>query len=876
VGLRPPRFARLLVKLLAAAEEGEFLVSDLDERFRQIASEEGPRAARRWYRRQALTAIPVALLPDVDLLRRRSWTGAIGDLRLGMRSLRRRPLFALGVAGTLGLGLTAGVVTLAVAWRVWLAPLPIPDSERVVRLYEIEPADGPAGPPADPDERRHLLSDQLALDLHEHEWRTIDEVAFVMGRASGLQETLDGATYTVSRLALPTEGFELLGIVPTLGRVPAVVEEETLLSERFWRNALGGDPDVIGSRFTHAVGPSPTIVGVAPLPDGYPGDADIVQFFDWRVQVGRELRWYEVFARLKPGHSVEAAEAEMNAFLDALAEIHPEHRGWAIDAVPLKDDLIAPFRGVIALLLAAGTTFLLLATVNVLGLVAARRVEGRRERSIRVALGASEARLLRGSVAESLVLAGVGTLAAVLASRWLAPAMGRMVPQDVPRLAELTVGAPILGTALVVGLAVGAATGLMGYAVSRAAQGVPSRGRKWLLAGGELRRVLVVGQVALTTLLTAGGAAIIHRVSTLRAIDLGFEAEGVLTTFGNLNSIPRYDRSHDAFLDAMRTIIDRLETRGVEAAASYNTPMSPTYGEGGVVPFPIRADSASEDVFYELHPVLGDYFSVMDVEMLAGRALRASDDATTGNVVVVSEDFVRRFFHTTHPEDALGRTLEGIILLPDPATIVGVARSTRHRGPDSPTTADIYISYAQQRTIAVAELLVSGEAERVMQMVPEVLEEVTPDVAWSPLEPYTSRLGEWYAPFRFQLLTIGLLTGLGLLLASLGLYALMAYQVAIRRQELGIRKALGASDERLIRGVVLPGIATSTIGAGLGLLAWYWLLPWTEELLEGVDAAGPVVPLAVALVVGVSCLAATLVPAVRATRVDPVVTLKVD
>ena len=873
--MTPPALARALVRLLVRADDRDFLLSDLDDRFHQVAETQGPQAARRWYWKQALSAFPAALLPDFDLLRRRSWTGLAGDLRLGLRTLRRRPLYAAGVAGTLGLGFSAAAITFAVAWRVWLAPLPIPDPDRVVRLYEVEPVD-PTAPRADTDARRRYFSDALAVDFHEHEWQTVESVAFVMGRSSGLQEVLGGQIYTLAGYSLPPEGFEMFGIAPTLGRLPAIVEGEVVLSERFWRNMLGSDPDIVGTRLAFLSGFTTEIVGVAPLPPGYPGDADVASVFDWRIQGDRDFRWYEMVARLRPGYSAGEAEAETSAFLSALAEIHPEHRGWSIEAVPLQEDLIRPFRSVIVLLLAAGTTFLLLAFVNVLGLVAARQIDGRRDRSIRLALGASASRLLRGTMAEGVVLAGLGAVAGIAAGRWLVAPIRAMVPQDVPRLAEVTVTTPMLWAGLGLGLAAGVTIGLLGHVVARGAAPLPGRAATRMPAGVAVRRALVVGQVALTTLLTAAGVAVLHRVATLRAIELGFEAEGVFTTGANLGAVAQYDRSSEAFLEAMSTILSRLEARGVAAAASYNTPMSPTYGESGAFPMSVRPDSASEAVFYELHPVLGDYFSIMGIDVLAGRAFRRADDASSQNVVVVSEDFARAYFPGTPIAQVPGRTVGTIVLMSGPSTVAGVVRSTRHRGPDTPSMPDVYIPYAQQRTLAMTELLLAGDADRIASAVPEVLAEVTPDVRWTPLVPYTSYLSEWYAPFRFQIVMIGALAGLGLLLASLGLYTLMAYQVAIRRQEIGIRKALGASDETLVRAVVLPGIGLSVAGATLGLLAWYQLIPWTRELVEGVDMAGTIVPLSVALVVGLSCLLATLVPALRATRVDPVATLKAE
>ena len=281
-----------------------------------------------------------------------------------------------------------------------------------------------------------------------------------------------------------------------------------------------------------------------------------------------------------------------------------------------------PFRGVITLLLAAGTTFLLLAGVNVVGLVAARRVEGRRDRSIRLALGASEGRILRVSLIEGLVLAVVGSIAGVLSAYWLIGPIRVMAPQDLPRFANIAVTPPLVLAGLSVGVALGVVIGLSGYLVSRGAKPSVGRAPAWRVVGVGGRRALVVGQVALTTLLTAGGAAILHNVSTLRAIDLGFEAQGVSTTSTFLNN-NRYP-TPELRWNAWRAVLDGLEAQGIAAAAAMNTPMS-----GEDLPPPgIRADAASEEVFYEAHIVSADYFTVMEIEVLAGRVFGPTDDAS--------------------------------------------------------------------------------------------------------------------------------------------------------------------------------------------------------------------------------------------------------
>lgn len=862
--MKPPSLARALVRLFSDPEDREFLLADLAQRFHTLAETDGSRAARRWYWAQALSVLPWVFHTDGPLIRGRHWQGLLGDLRSSLRTLTRRPLYALGVSGTIGLGLAAATITFAVAWKVWLAPLTYSDPDRVVRLYELEPATPGAGASsASPETRRHQLSATLLEDLRAHSWQTIEAVSAATPPLSR-EWRRDDQTRTVSGVALSPDGFGILGLVPMLGRIPTEIETEVLLSERFWRTEFGGDPDVVGTRVEFGWGGS-EIVGVARFPSGYPGDADMAVMVTWIGDTTRELRFLNVIARVSPGHSVEEAEAELNAFLRALAEAHPEHRGWGLEALALADDLVRPFRDVIALLLAAGVTFLLLAGVNVLGLVAARRVEGRHDRSIRLALGASEGRLLRDSVIEGVVLAVVGSLTGLLAAYSLVEPIRAMVPHDVPRLAEVGVTPPLLLGGLGVGVVLGALVGMFGYLVSGGTKPSVGRAPVWRAVGTRGRRALVVGQVALTTLLVAGGAGILHRVATLGTIDLGFEPEGLYTTS---TLIDRPDT-----WSFVRTVLEGLEERGVSAAAGFNTPMR---GEEAP-PLGMRPDSASEEVFYEAHPVSPGYFSVMGIEVLAGREFEATDDASSERVVIVSEEFVRRYFPPGTPlEQVVGRALGPVPYLPGgPPTVAGVVRSTRHEGPDVPVMPELYTPLAQYAFPPVT-LLARGNRERVAEAVSIVVERADPDLRWTPLIPYTSYLRDWFAPLRLQVVMIGVLGVLGLLLASLGLYSLMAYQVASRRRELGVRKAVGASDARLVRRVLASGTVLAVLGTVIGLMAWYGLLPFTRELVEGVDSAGGLVPLSVALVVGGCSVVATLVPALRVTQVDPVVALRTE
>jgi len=866
--MNPPTIARAIVRLLSDPEDRDSLLNDLAERFKEVQATKGPEAAKRWYWSQALSAIPWAFHPDGGLMRLGRWAGLMGEVRSGFRLFTRRPLYALGVSGTLGLGLAAATITVAIAWGVWFAPMSYPDPDRVVRLYELEPPGTTVGTSQGILERRHRFSTALIEDFRAHQWRTISAVS---ASITGLEAewTWDRRSHHLTEVVLSPEGFGILGISPVLGRLPVEVEREVLLAEPLWRKAFASDPEVVGTELK--VGHlTVRVVGVARIPAGYPGRADLAGVIEWRED-DREIRFIEAIARIRPGYSVADARTEVNAFLKGLSETHPEHRGWNVDVAVLEDDLFRPFRDVILLLLAAGATFLLLAAVNVIGLVAARRIEARQDYSIRFALGASKGRLFRGSLVEGLLLSGLGACGGVFVAWQLIGPIKAIVPYDLPRLMHVDVTPPLMFAAFSVAATLGAVIAVSGHLAGRGITPVVGRTPAWRAVGTGGHRALVIGQVALTTLLTAGCVAILNRASTLKAVDLGFQPEGVSSTLLSAGTEPRHQLAQATWRD----LLEGLNDRGIPAAVAFNMPMRGQ--DKDLPPFGIPADGTEDKVFYQLHPVSPAYFSVMGIEVIAGRGFRDGDDSNSANVVLVSEEFAHRYLSSGRgAEGIVGRTVEPVMLMNGPATVVGVVRSTRHHGPDAPVVPEVYIPFAQQVTVPPRELMVRGTPDQVEDALSAVVSQMDSDVHWDPAIPYISHLGDWYAPLRLQVTMVGVLAGLGLLIASLGLYTLMAYQVVVRRRELGIRKAVGAGNGRLLGKVLSSGIILTLIGVILGLGTWYELRPWTRGLVDGFEGTGLLVPVSVITVVGGCSLVATLIPALHATQVDPVEALRAD
>jgi predicted permease len=667
----------------------------------------------------------------------------------------------------------------------------------------------------------------------------------------------------VTALVASPELPEVLGLVPVRGRWFRDGEgiREVVLTGDFARRAWGGELE--GARM-ELDGVSYSVVGVVELPEGYPEAADLVlpfAFSEEELSEGmRGARYLEVLARLAPGADAAGAEAELNAFLAALGEVHPAHRGWGTEVVGLVADLFAPYRPALALLLAAGAAFLLLAGINVVGLVAAQRAEGRQDRAVRRALGATEGRLLGEATLEGVVAGFVGAAIGLTGAAVVVPPIRALVPVEVPRLDQVSIGIGTVSAILIAGLVLGAVVGCAAWLVSLGGGGSPHRSGRGSAAGLAVRRALVVGQLALTTLLVAGGAAILDHVRGLRGVDMGFDGTGVQVSHVALDA--RRLTTDPEIRTAWVALQTELRDRGLNGAVGTNPPVS-----GSTMRFGFRTEVGGEQSFGQYHSVTPDYLDVLSIPVLEGRAFSDADDAGSEPVVLINEALARSRFPG---EPAVGRVLE---VVGERRRIVGVVASTRHFGPDRPAPEELYVPLAQDPW-AVGHLLIATDRADVGEIVRSAVGAADPALDPPPPLPFDTYLAGWYAPLRLQLAVVGVLGVVGLVLAVLGLYAVVAVHVTGRRKEIGIRMALGARGRSLFGEVLMGGVAMALLGAVVGGAGWLGLRPLLEGVLPGStgSGAGVVVPVAF-LVVAVSALAA-MRPAWRSTQVDPGVSLQ--
>ena len=807
---------------------------------------------------------------------REMWGGAwlerlLQDVRYGARTLRRSPAFTLVAGLTLALGIGATTAVFTVVHGVLLRPLPYTDPERLV-LVSYQPTNSPWW---------------VGLGLADHDWVEFRSRASLFEQAAAAASQLVTITDVGDPARLPSasvtaEFFQTLGVPIAIGRAFGRDEEQegrgrvVLLSDAFWRERFGGDPAAVGRSIT-LDGTAHKVIGVLPPGFRHPSDAQLWRPLQLRLEPGRTMM-LSVIGRLKSGVTVDQAAASIASVLGGSRQRDRGER-FTSRTVPLKDTVVGNAERSLLIFAGAVGLLLLIACANVANLLLMRAASRQREMAVRTALGAGRSRLVRQLLTESallwLVAGSLGAMLSVVGVRALlalAPA-GR-----IPRAGEVGVDAVALAFALGVSLVTGVAFGLVpAIRASRVSlrDTLAATSRAVSSRDGGVRNTLVLVEIALAIVLLAGAGLMVQSFLRMRHVDVGFRAAGLATLTVDLpaTSYPSAERMRVFH----RTMLERLAAiPGVTSAAAVN--FSPLGGalvrgdfkvQGGTTPAPYLVSKPS---------VSAGYFRTMGIRLVEGREFSSRDDATSPRVAIVSKSVAEQIWPG---QRAVGRriSMSNRPTAADWLTVVGVVDDVVQERLSSSRDAAIYQPYAQLGESFFLEHMTfvvraAGRAEPLVPAMRDALRAVDRAQPAGAIATMDAVISATVAEPLFQARLIGAFSLFALLLAAIGIYGVVAYSVAERTHEIGIRVALGADRRAVVRMVLRRIVVLVVPGVVLGVAAALAVTRVLATLLFGVKPNDPATLAAVAaLLVGVAFVAG-VIPARRASRVDPLVALR--
>jgi putative ABC transport system permease protein len=804
------------------------------------------------------------------------------DARFGARTLWKNKGVTLIAVAALALGIGANTVIFSVVNGVLLRPLSFPDSGRITAVLTKDSESGSLYSAYSFPNFQDIRDQNKVFERVAAYYMTTEFL-----RAGDEPERMRGAYVSA-------DIFPLLGVGPSAGRTFSPEEEKSgggrfiVLSHEFWQRRFGGDAKIVGRELT--VGSQPvTVVGVMPSGFKFPVNADRIDF--WMPLIssipesargGRGAVYLGVVARLKDGVTLEQAQSDVDTIAQRLAEQYPDaNTGFNVALVPAQERLVGKVRPALLVLLGAVACVLLIACANVANLLLARATVRRREIAIRTAIGASRGRVVRQLLTESLLLSALGGAAGLLLAMWGLDVLVAASPADLPRVGEVGLDRYVLAFTVCVttltGLVFGLAPALQASKADlNEALKDGSRGGGGDLGRSRLRSLLVVSEVALSLVLLVGAGLLFQSFRRLLDVAPGFDPENVLTADISVSDTKYPEKAaRSAFY---REALERIEALpGVEAAGVVDplplggSFISYTFDIAGRPPFPPGDQPTSAR-----RATSPDYFRAMGIPVRRGRAFGEQDKSNAPPVVIINETFARRFFRG---EDPVGqRIIPGEGRTPVTREIVGVVGDVRHAGLDAETTPEYYIPYEQASVdhLTVVARATSGNPEGLAGALRGVIRSMDREQPVYNVRPMAQLLDDSLARRRFNTTLLVCFSALALLLASIGIYGVMSYSVAQRTREIGIRLALGARARDVLRLVLRQGLALALAGVGAGLLASYLLTRLMSSMLYGVSATDPLVFGAGVLMLLFIALLACLVPARRATQVDPMVALRYE
>jgi predicted permease len=810
----------------------------------------------------------------------------VQDIRFGVRTLHKSPGFTLIAVLTLALGIGATTALFSVVNGVLLNPLPYKHPNRLVAIYSKTK-----------DFRRFAISYPNFLD-----W-VRDNHSF-SALAAFLPEYFDltgrGEPEQVQGERVSASFFPLLGVQPILGRQFTAKEDRldgrpvVLLSGGFWKRKFGSARDVVGKTLT-LNDTVYTIVGVMPANFSYGPSANFqancdvfVPIGQWNNPIFRERQaamGMDAVGRLKPGVTLVQARADMSLVAAHLAEQFPNaDKDSGVTVIPLKQDFVGNVQPLLLILLAAVGFVLLIVCANVANLLLARSTGRAREFAIRAALGASQGRVIRQLLTESLLLSVAGGALGLLMAAWGTQAALSVLPEALPRASSVHLDGHVLFFALGVSILSGILFGLAPALRTRHVdlrETLKEGGRGGSGARHATQRIFVAVEMALAVVLLVGAGLMTRSLANLWSVNPGFDPHHVL--FFSISSPRPLGGTPDDVRTAMRQIRRQLEAvPGVQAASlvagsqpMWNDSELPFWVAGQ--PKPATQSQMSQALFYAVQP---DYRKAMKIPLIRGRFLTAQDNEHSAPVIIIDQEFARLFFGHRNP---IGQRIHLAIfdITPEIVGVVGHVKQWGLASAESSVQAQFYMPISQVparflpllRTTPVVARTRAAPASEVAA-IRRQLAQVNPDLVMFGAQPMESIISASLAARRFAMILLSVFAGIALLLSCIGIYGVISYLTSQRSHEVSIRIALGAQQRDVLAMVLGQGAKMALAGVGIGLAAALGLTWLMSHMLFGVSAHDPLTFLGVSVLLVLVALAACYVPARRASRVDPAMALR--
>ena len=796
------------------------------------------------------------------------------DLRYGFRMLLKKPGFTVVAIVALALGIGANSAIFSVVNAVMLRALPYAEPGRLVSAASV-----------------NALNPQREIDgvspADFWDWKdqshTFEQLAAHSGGGSfSPKDTDQPDIFNGARVSF--NFFETFGVQTLLGRTFSAEDGQlnapgtVVLSYRLWMRRFGGDPAVIGKTFNTFEGGT-TVIGVMPPDFKFPSYAEV-----WTPLArsasemrNRGNRYFNVVGRINSDQSIESAQAELESIASSLEAEHPKsNKAWSAHLTPLRDSLMGGTRTALFVLLGAVGCVLLIACTNVANLLLARAASRRKEMAIRLALGAGRARLMRQLLTESVVLGLAGGAVGLLLAAWgLDLLIGILPDKEAFQLpVEIRIDRAVMFFTLVISVLTGIVFGLVpAWQASR--PDVSS----WLKEGGRTgsgsghqrtRSALIIGEIAIALVLLVGAALLIQSFVRLKRVDLGYDPNGLLTMWVAAPAA-RYPNDEAKARFYKRLVEEASRVHGAEGVSASSEAWF------GLLNFQFNIEGdplPAGDANVRYSSVAPGYFNVLKAQVRSGRDFDDHDDLRAPGVAVINEALARRYFPDSNP---IGRKVTlGYLGRRLVREIVGVSTDIKQEELGSATKPEIYVPYQQVPWFGVALVIRSSSSDpmSLKKNLQQAVWEVDKDLPVSGAETVEHHLSILVAEPRLYTLLLGVFAGVALVLASVGIYGVMSYAVTERRHEIGIRMALGAERRDVLALVVKQGLMLALIGVAIGLAAAFALTRVMSSLLYGVSASDPVTFAAISVLLTGVALGACFIPALRATKVDPMVALR--